>query len=217
MWIGRSVERAHGEKLEVRRRTRHHASLVRLPVLLTIRLPPFEDGRVRHACFFELFALLAASPPAGPHGDHGIKSGQARAASSSLAIALGPPASVTLGIYRLPEMPQCISLLEDLSYSRMWSTTVLSWAAAVGLLPVLASADVLSLSDLSWTLRNQNGSIVIPGKVPSQAHLDLLDAGVITEPLLGINGLCFSPVLVAFFRVFSAQQRYRLHPEMDRQ
>ena len=85
----------------------------------------------------------------------------------------------------------------------MWSTTVLSWAAAVGLLPVLASADVLSLSNLSWTLRNQNGSIVIPGKVPSQAHLDLLNAGIITEPLLGINGLCFSPVLAAFFRVLN--------------
>ena len=99
----------------------------------------------------------------------------------------------------------------------MWSTTVLSSVAAVGLLPILASADVLSLSDLSWTLINQNGSIVIPGKVPSQAHLDLLDAGVITEPLLGINGLCFSPVLVAFFRALSTQQRYRLHPEMDRQ
>ena len=61
--------------------------------------------------------------------------------------------------------------------------------AAVGLLPTLASADVLSLSDLSWTLKNENGSIVVPGKVPSQAHLDLLEAGVITEPLLGINGM----------------------------
>ncbi|TFK89842.1 glycoside hydrolase family 2 protein [Polyporus arcularius HHB13444] len=59
--------------------------------------------------------------------------------------------------------------------------------AAVGLLPIFASADVLSLSDLSWTLKNENGSIVIPAKVPSQAHLDLLDAGIITEPLLGIN------------------------------
>ncbi|TFK89847.1 glycoside hydrolase family 2 protein [Polyporus arcularius HHB13444] len=68
----------------------------------------------------------------------------------------------------------------------MWLTTALS-AAAIGLLPTLASADVLSLSDLSWTLKNRNGSIVIPAKVPSQAHLDLLEAGIITEPLLGIN------------------------------
>lgn len=44
-----------------------------------------------------------------------------------------------------------------------------------------------SLSDLDWTLKNENGTIVIPGKVPSQAHLDLLEAGIITEPLLEIN------------------------------
>ncbi|RPD82731.1 glycoside hydrolase [Lentinus tigrinus ALCF2SS1-7] len=68
----------------------------------------------------------------------------------------------------------------------MWSTAAVTVAAA-GLLPTLASADVFGLSDLSWTLKNQNGSIVIPGKVPSQAHLDLLEAGIITEPLLGIN------------------------------
>lgn len=55
-------------------------------------------------------------------------------------------------------------------------------------LPALALADVYSLSDLSWTLRNNNGSIVIPAKVPSQAHLDLLAAGIIEEPLLEQNG-----------------------------
>ncbi|KAI0830870.1 glycoside hydrolase [Trametes gibbosa] len=59
--------------------------------------------------------------------------------------------------------------------------------AAALLWPALATAEVLSLSSLHWTLRNANGSIVIPAKVPSQAHLDLLDAGIITEPLLGIN------------------------------
>ncbi|TBU26640.1 glycoside hydrolase [Dichomitus squalens] len=58
---------------------------------------------------------------------------------------------------------------------------------AAGLAPVLVSADVFSLSGLDWTLKNENGSIVIPAKIPSQAHLDLLDAGIITEPLLGIN------------------------------
>lgn len=44
------------------------------------------------------------------------------------------------------------------------------------------------LSTLDWTLRNHNGSIVVPGKVPSQVHLDLERAGIISEPLLGING-----------------------------
>ncbi|KAF5390415.1 hypothetical protein D9757_005257 [Collybiopsis confluens] len=50
-----------------------------------------------------------------------------------------------------------------------------------------AWAAIFDLSELSWTLRNENGSIVIPGNVPSQAHLDLLKAGIITEPLLEIN------------------------------
>ncbi|KAI8981306.1 glycoside hydrolase [Trametes punicea] len=58
---------------------------------------------------------------------------------------------------------------------------------SAALWPALVLGDVLSLSRLEWTLRNANGSIVVPAKVPSQAHLDLLDAGIITEPLLGIN------------------------------
>lgn len=52
-----------------------------------------------------------------------------------------------------------------------------------------ARAEVFDLSNLSWTLKNQNGSISIPASgPPSQAHIDLLNAGIITEPLLGING-----------------------------
>ncbi|VDB87113.1 unnamed protein product [Peniophora sp. CBMAI 1063] len=52
----------------------------------------------------------------------------------------------------------------------------------------MASSGVFSLSDLQWSLSNANGSIVVPGSLPSQVHLDLERAGVITEPLLGING-----------------------------
>ncbi|KAJ3551099.1 hypothetical protein NM688_g4934 [Phlebia brevispora] len=54
-------------------------------------------------------------------------------------------------------------------------------------LPGVVLGSVFSLSELSWTLKNANGSIAIPATVPSQAHLDLLRAGIITEPLLGIN------------------------------
>ncbi|KAK1231122.1 hypothetical protein PQX77_005767 [Marasmius sp. AFHP31] len=54
-------------------------------------------------------------------------------------------------------------------------------------LPIFASASVFDLSDLNWTLKSKNGSVVVPGRVPSQAHLDLTRAGVITEPLLEIN------------------------------
>ena len=69
----------------------------------------------------------------------------------------------------------------------MWLAR-LSLLLAFGLWSDTVNGDVLSLSSLDWSLKNENGSIVIPAKVPSQAHLDLLDAGIITEPLLGING-----------------------------
>ncbi|KAJ6574536.1 glycoside hydrolase family 2 protein [Mycena capillaripes] len=49
------------------------------------------------------------------------------------------------------------------------------------------SATVLDLSVLDWSLTNQNGSIAVPATIPSQVHLDLTRAGIITEPLLGIN------------------------------
>ncbi|KAJ6550965.1 glycoside hydrolase family 2 protein [Mycena vulgaris] len=54
-------------------------------------------------------------------------------------------------------------------------------------LPCYVLATVFDLSALEWTLLNQNGSIAVPGSLPSQAHLDLARAGVITEPLLGLN------------------------------
>ncbi|KAG6916247.1 hypothetical protein DXG01_007744 [Tephrocybe rancida] len=49
---------------------------------------------------------------------------------------------------------------------------------------------IFDVAQLQWTLKNQNGSIQIPASgPPSQAHLDLVKAGIITEPLLGINGV----------------------------
>lgn len=55
-------------------------------------------------------------------------------------------------------------------------------------LPSVTHCEVFDLAILNWTLRNDNGSISIPARIPSQVHLDLLEAGIITEPLLGING-----------------------------
>lgn len=52
-----------------------------------------------------------------------------------------------------------------------------------------AAAEVLSLSELTWTLQNAEGKINVPAQQPSQVHLDLKNADVITEPLLGINGM----------------------------
>ncbi|OJT12500.1 Beta-mannosidase A [Trametes pubescens] len=51
----------------------------------------------------------------------------------------------------------------------------------------LAAAKLLSLSELQWTLQNAEGLIKVSAQQPSQVHLDLKDANVITEPLLGIN------------------------------
>lgn len=50
-------------------------------------------------------------------------------------------------------------------------------------------AEVVNLASLEWTLNSSNGTISIPSTgPPCQAHIDLLNAGIITEPLLGING-----------------------------
>ncbi|KAK7043101.1 hypothetical protein VNI00_008455 [Paramarasmius palmivorus] len=54
-------------------------------------------------------------------------------------------------------------------------------------LPVVVFGAVFDLSELQWTLKSRNGSVVVPATIPSQAHLDLVKAGVITEPLLEIN------------------------------
>jgi beta-mannosidase len=59
----------------------------------------------------------------------------------------------------------------------------------LGLLAEFASADVVNLASFKWTLTNANGTINIPSTgPPNEAHLDLVNAGIITEPLLGING-----------------------------
>lgn len=76
---------------------------------------------------------------------------------------------------------------------------------------LLAHAEVLSLTSLSWTLKNQNGSIAIPAQVPSQAHLDLLRAGIITEPLLGINGM-FRSVSSSYCKLIYVR---RIHSALD--
>lgn len=61
---------------------------------------------------------------------------------------------------------------------------------SLGVLSPMSFALTTDLSTLSWTLKNQNGSIAIPATLPSQVHMDLKSAGLITEPLLGINGEC---------------------------
>lgn len=45
----------------------------------------------------------------------------------------------------------------------------------------------LSLSSLDWSLSNANKSITVPTPFVNQAHLALLDAGIIDEPNIGLN------------------------------
>lgn len=72
----------------------------------------------------------------------------------------------------------------------------------------LAAAQVFDLSELQWTLKNQNGSIVVPGSLPSQAHLDLFEAGIINDPLLGINGvLCNLPIHYSIVHSLQSSQK----------
>ncbi|KAI0113164.1 glycoside hydrolase family 2 protein [Daldinia grandis] len=52
---------------------------------------------------------------------------------------------------------------------------------------VAAAANIVDLSDIDWTLTNDEKDISVPGKVPSQAHLDLFAAKVIDDPYHGLN------------------------------
>lgn len=49
------------------------------------------------------------------------------------------------------------------------------------------TAKTIDLTGTGWTLRSQNGSIEVPARVPSQQFLDLFAAGVIGDPLFGLN------------------------------
>ncbi|KZZ90328.1 beta-mannosidase [Ascosphaera apis ARSEF 7405] len=57
-------------------------------------------------------------------------------------------------------------------------------------LATLASAQhVVNLTESEWTVSNDNDSISVPAKFPSQVHLDLHDAGIIPEPYDGVGDL----------------------------
>lgn len=50
-----------------------------------------------------------------------------------------------------------------------------------------SAAAIHDLSLLKWTVTNEYGNITVPGKFPSQAHLDLHAAGVIGKSKLYTN------------------------------
>ncbi|EJT98813.1 glycoside hydrolase [Dacryopinax primogenitus] len=52
---------------------------------------------------------------------------------------------------------------------------------------VFASIEVLDLGSLEWTLTNADQSVLVPGAVPSDVHLDLFAAQVFENPYYGSN------------------------------
>ncbi|KAI1773308.1 glycoside hydrolase family 2 protein [Hypoxylon cercidicola] len=49
------------------------------------------------------------------------------------------------------------------------------------------AVNVVDLSDATWTLKGNGSDISVPGKVPSQVHLDLFASQVIDDPYYGLN------------------------------
>lgn len=59
--------------------------------------------------------------------------------------------------------------------------------AVISVLSATACAQsIYSLSNVRWTVTN-GVNVTVPGKLPSQAHLDLYAAGIIDDPLYGFN------------------------------
>lgn len=57
----------------------------------------------------------------------------------------------------------------------------LALAVLPSALPTALGQNVIDLSGDGWTVSSSALNISVPGRVPSQAHLDLLAAGVIGE------------------------------------
>lgn len=55
------------------------------------------------------------------------------------------------------------------------------------LLPQAGASNIIDLSSQKWQLTNAPYNISVPGKVPSQVHLDLQAAQVIGDPYYGLN------------------------------
>ncbi|KAJ6188573.1 hypothetical protein N7519_003481 [Penicillium mononematosum] len=67
----------------------------------------------------------------------------------------------------------------------LWNQLVLAVFPSV--LQTTLGKNVLDLSGDGWTVSSKALNISVPGRVPSQAHLDLLAANIIDEPYYGLN------------------------------
>ncbi|KAL1964799.1 hypothetical protein VTN77DRAFT_6666 [Rasamsonia byssochlamydoides] len=63
----------------------------------------------------------------------------------------------------------------------------LSLLLAAASLPLTHAQHVVDLSGDGWTVRNAEGNVTVPGRLPSQVHLDLYAAKVIDDPYYGLN------------------------------
>jgi beta-mannosidase len=64
----------------------------------------------------------------------------------------------------------------------LWNQLVL--AALPSVLQTTFGKNVLDLSGEGWTVSSKALNITVPGRVPSQAHLDLLAANIIGETFI---------------------------------
>jgi beta-mannosidase len=53
--------------------------------------------------------------------------------------------------------------------------------AALAFFSTVSAQAILDLGDETWTVTNEYDNITVPGKWPSQVHLDLYAAGIIGE------------------------------------
>jgi beta-mannosidase len=64
----------------------------------------------------------------------------------------------------------------------LWNQLVLAVFPSV--LQTTFGKNVLDLSGYGWTVSSKALNITVPGRVPSQAHLDLLAANIIGESFI---------------------------------
>lgn len=57
----------------------------------------------------------------------------------------------------------------------------LLWLVLACILSMLHAQTILPLSDQQWSISGPALNFTVPGNLPSQIHLDLLQAGVIRE------------------------------------
>ncbi|KAJ9492869.1 hypothetical protein VN97_g362 [Penicillium thymicola] len=67
----------------------------------------------------------------------------------------------------------------------LWNRLVL--AVLPSILSTTLGQNILDLSGDGWTVSSKALNVSVPGRVPSQAHLDLLAANIIDEPYYGLN------------------------------